>query len=940
MRPARLRLRLRPRLRYRLSTVAAAITPLLLLNTQALAQSTERIEITGSSIKRIAAETALPVQVLNRDDIARTGASNAEQLLKSVMATSTAGATQVANSGAGGGQGGANGQSLLSLRGLGTSRTLVLVNGRRSAPAVGGSSGVDISSIPVAMIERVEVLKDGASAVYGSDAMAGVVNFILRREFKGVEASATAGAPSRAGGGREAKVGVVAGFGDFDTDKFTATLAASMATVKPIFGSDRSFARNIFAAEQLDKTSTTSFPANVRLPSGQIVNPNYPNCGPYSLVSPLTTLAQCRYDNAPYIALQPESTLTSVAAAGRLNLGSSFEGYAEAGLTRNKVEDTTQHVLINGAAQLPNSPYFTSLSNLVNSKYPTLPTALRNALFPPGTTGVANAFALLPPTSPYYPTSFATANGLAGQPLVLLFRSVPTGTRKTENVIDNTRLVAGVRGTLANWDIDIGGVYSKNKVTTNLTQGWALTDKYLNLVNSGVINPFGDTTDAAARQAATDSTYNGLFNVTTNTVKGVDAKASRELFNLPAGAVSLALGAEYRKEALAIAPSDANRQFLIAGFGAPGVPLAADRNVTSAYAEVNVPVLKALEFNAAVRYDNYQRVGSTTNPKASVKWRPVDEVLFRASVGTGFRAPLLTDLYSPEARGITSNGSRDLLRCPIGTSGIIDCSTQFVTIGGGNPALQPEKSTSYTMGLVIEPVKNLSLGFDLYKVEISDVIRSALSTATILGDPARYAAYVQRGAPDGNASGVGPITGILQGLVNLGKVQVEGIDVDVKGRIALTPTDRLTLGLNGNYVTKYDVQGTDGSYTSSINNPAAIGIGVVLRWRHVLSATWDNGPWAATFSENYQVGYRDLRTALQTAATTPVPRQVGSYETYDAQVSYSGIKALRLTLGVKNLFDKDPPYTNYGAGFVGGYDLSYTDVRGRFVYLSANYKFL
>ena len=921
--------------------LAAALSPLLLLGPDVRAQSTaERIEITGSSIKRIAAETALPVQVLNRDDIVRSGASNAEQLLKTVMATSTAGASQVANSGAGGGQGGANGQSLLSLRGLGSSRTLVLINGRRSAPAVGGSSGVDISSIPVAMIERVEVLKDGASAVYGSDAMAGVVNFILRREFKGVELSATVGAPTRKGGGTETKAGVIAGFGDFDTDKFTATLSASIGKVQPIFGADRSFARNIDVAEQLDKTSSTSFPANVRLPSGQIVNPNYPNCGPYSLVSPLTTLAQCRYDNAPYVALQPQSMLTSVAAAGRLNLGSSFEGYAEAGMTRNKVEDTTQHVLINGAAQLPNSPYFTSLTNLVNSKYPTLPTAVRNALFPVGTTGVANAYALLPPASPYYPTAFAAANGLTGQPLVLLFRSIPTGTRKTENVIDNTRLVAGLRGTLANWDFDFGGVYSKNKVTTNLTQGWTLTDKYLNLVNTGVINPFGDTTDAAARQAATDSTYNGLFNVTTNTVKGLDAKASRELFNLPAGAVSLAVGAEYRKESLDVAPSDANKQFLVSGFGAAGVPLAADRNVTSGYAEVNVPVLKALEVNAAVRYDNYQRVGSTTNPKASVKWRPAEEVLLRASVGTGFRAPLLSDLYSPEARGITSNGSRDLLRCPIGTSGTIDCSTQFVTIGGGNPTLQPEKSTSYTMGLVVEPVKNVSLGFDVYKVEISEVIRNALSTATILGDPARYAAYIQRGAPDGNASGQGPITGILQGLVNLGKVQVEGIDIDLTGRVAITPADRLTLRLNGNYVSKYDVQNTDGSYTSSINNPAAVGIGVALRWRHVLSATWENGPWAATLSENYQVGYRDLRTALQTATTTPTPRQVGSYETYDAQFSYTGIKAMKLTLGVKNLFDKDPPYTNYGAGFVGAYDLSYTDVRGRFVYLTASYKFM
>ncbi len=899
----------------------------------------ERVEITGSSIKRIDAESALPVQVLNRADIARTGVSNAEQLLKSITATATAGASQTANSGAGGGQGGANGQSLISLRGLGSNRTLVLINGRRSAPAVGGSSGVDISSIPVALIERVEVLKDGASAVYGSDAMAGVVNFILRRDFSGVEVSATLGAPTRAGGGTELKASVLAGFGDFDADKYSATLSASVSSVKPIFGDSRSFARNLDVANQLDKTSTTAFPANVRLNNGQLVNPNYPNCGPYSLVSPLTTLAQCRYDNAPYIALQPETQVVNLGASGRLNLGGGFEAYADLGLNRNTTEDTQQHVLINGAAQPAGSPYFTSLSNLVNSQYPNLPASVRNVLFPPGTTGVANAYALLPPTSPYYPTAFAAANGLANQPLVLLFRSIPTGVRKTENVIDNRRVVAGLRGTLAGWDFDFGGVYSQNKVTTNLTQGWTQTNKYLTLLNTGVINPFGDTTDATARQAAMDSNYNGLFNVTTNTVKGVDFKASRELFQLGGGMAGLAVGAEYRKESLDVAPSDANKQFLVSGFGAAGVPLAAARNVTSAYAEVNLPVLTALELDAAVRYDNYQRVGSTTNPKLSAKWRPTQQVLLRASVGTGFRAPLLTDLYSPEARGITSNGSRDLVRCPIGTSGLLDCSTQFVTIGGGNAALQPEKSKSYTLGAVFEPAKDLSIGVDYYQIQISDVIRNSLSTATILGDPVRYAAYIQRGAPDNNPSGVGPITGILQGLVNLGKIRTEGIDVDVSQRIALSPADRLTLRLNGNYVTKYDVENTDGTYTSSINNPAAIGIGVVLRWRHVLSATWENGPWAATLAQNYQVSYRDLRTSLQTVANTPTPRTVGAYQTIDAQGSYTGFKSMKLTVGVKNLLDKDPPYTNYGAGFVGGYDLSYTDVRGRFVYVTAAYSF-
>ena len=886
----------------------------------------ERVEVTGSSIKRIDAATALPVQILNRADIQRSGASNAEQLLKSVSATATLGSTSVANTGAGGGQGGNGSVSLISLRGLGSARTLVLINGRRSAP-VAGTSAVDISTIPISAIERVEVLKDGASAIYGSDAVAGVVNFILRRDFTGVEVSTTVGAPTRDGGGTEAKLSLFGGFGNLDADSYAVTLAASYASVKPIFGSSRSFARNLDVDNQLDKTSSTAFPANILLPNGKLASANYPNCGPYSLVSPLTP-GLCRYDNAPFIALQPESRLANVAANARFNVSSAVEAYVETILSRNTTLNTQQHVLVNGASLPAGSPYIASLTNLLNAQYPQFP-ALKKY--------IGSAYALLPPTSPYYPTAFANANGLTGQPLVLLFRSVPTGTRKTEDVEDAGRVVAGLRGNAYGWDYDTAVLSSRNKLATRLTQGWAQTDKYLNLVDTGVINPFGTTTDPAALDAAMNSNYNGPFNITTSSITGVDAKASREVYRLPAGMMSLAVGTELRNEKLDIAPSDANRQFLVLGFGAAGVPISATRKVASTYAELNAPLLKGVEADIAVRYDKYQRVGSTVNPKASLRWQPVDTLLMRGSVGSGFRAPTLVDLYSPEARGITANGSRDLARCPPGTTGLVDCSTQFVTIGGGNPALKPEKSKSATLGLLFEPTKNYSIGFDYFLTEVNDVIRTGLSTATILADPVTYASYIRRGPPDGNPSGVGPIIGVDQSLTNLGKTIVSGIDVDLKGRVLVTPEDRVTGRLNGTYLLKYDQRNLDGSYTSAINSPAALGIGVAIRWRHTASVTWENGPWAATLAQNFQGGYHDLRTSLQPA--TVLPRAVGTYETYDAQLSYVGFKSVRLTLGMKNIMDRDPPYTNYGAGFVGGYDLSYTDVRGRFAYLTATYTF-
>ena len=922
----------KPALWNALGVVFATGSSALLLVTPAHGQSAggsaqkERVEVTGSSIKRMEGETGLPVQILTSEDIKKTGATNTEQLLKMVSATASSGATSVANTGPGGGQGGAGSYAAISLRGLGSNRTLVLVNGRRVAP-VGGLTAIDISTIPVSAIDRIEVLRDGASAIYGSDAVAGVVNFILRKDFTGTEVSTTLGAPTRSGGGNEAKASIFAGFGDLARDRYNVNAGVGYQEIKPIFGVDRPFAANINVGEQLDKTSNTAFPANVRLPNGTLVSPNYPNCGPYSLVSPLLP-GLCRYDNAPYDALQPESKQVSAILNARFNVSSAMEAYAEGSYTRNKTTNTIQHVLINGAALPAGHPYIASLTNLINTQY---------SAFPQLRTLIGSAWALLPPSSPYYPTAFANANGLSGQPLVLLFRSIPSGVRITQDTTDNSRIVAGAKGAAMGWDYDVGLLFSENKLTTNLLQGWSLTDRYLNLINTGVINPFGTTTDPAANAAAMAANYVGNLLVNKTSVTSLDAKAQRDLFQLRGGMVGLAIGGELRKEEMDLNPSSANRNFEISGFGAPGVPVNASRNVESAFAEVNVPILKSLEATAAVRYDNYEQVGSTVNPKGSIRWSPVETLLFRASLGTGFRAPTLLDLYQPEARGITTNGQRDRVRCPVVVATIQDCSNQFVTLGGGNPLLQPEKSKSTTFGVLFEPTKDVSIGVDAFVIALKDVIRTGLSIATILGDPVTYASYIRRGPPDGNASGVGPIIGIDQSLTNLGKVNVEGIDLDLRARVLNTAEHRATVRMTGTYMSRYDVENIDGSFTTAINRPSALNIGVIVRWRHLLSATYERGPWTAVLAQNFQASYSDLRTSLQ-AASVPT-RTVGAYETYDAQLTYAGIKSMRLTLGVKNVMDRDPPYTNYGGGFVGSYDLSYSDVRGRFVYGTVSYMF-
>jgi iron complex outermembrane receptor protein len=357
---------------------------------------------------------------------------------------------------------------------------------------------------------------------------------------------------------------------------------------------------------------------------------------------------------------------------------------------------------------------------------------------------------------------------------------------------------------------------------------------------------------------------------------------------------------------------------------------------------VSVPVTKKLDTDFAVRYDNYQGVGHTVNPKASVRWQPASTFLMRSSVGTGFRAPSLTDLYTPQASSVTSNGTRDPIRCPdIKTGAPSDCNFQFTTLTGGNPNLQPEKSMSATFGVLFEPIKELSISLDAFRVNLKNaIVVGGLSSTYFLANADRakqYSAFILRGPADGNPSGVGPITGIVQTNANLFKTQLGGVDIDAKYGLRLGSGNRLTVRMSGTYLSKYDVQGPSGAYTSSLDTALNAGGGVVLRWKHNASIAYEMGPFAASLSQNYQKGYTDVLANRAPAGSAP--RKVEAYQTFDTQLSYNGFKSTKLAVGVKNLTDRDPPYTNLTSNFLGGYDVSYGDPRGRFVYVTASYTY-
>lgn len=914
----------------------AAVLPAgaLAQNADGANPSLQRVVVTGSSIARIDGETALPVQILKREDIERVGATSTEELVKQLSSLSSAGSSTTAANASGYGGGSI---ATVSLRGLGSARTLVLVNGRRVSVYGGGSAGaagssVDVNSIPLAAIERVEVLKDGASAIYGSDAIAGVVNFILRKDFTGLEVGGNYGQTSDHLG-RDRKATIFGGIGRMDTDGWNLTGGITVQHTDPIAGSDRDFASRINVGAQNDYTSSIAFPANVVLNrNGTLGNPALPNCGPYSLVSPYSS-TRCTYDNSPFVSLQPDFEKASFIANGRLRLAGDAEAYFESGYTRNKITSTTQQVpLAYNAITTATNPYVPAFQQLI-AQYPLMQTKYSN---------IGRGGFILIPSSPYYPTAFAAANGLAGVPLLLNYRDVANGQRNTRDTSENTRFVAGVRGTLAGWDMDSAFLFTQSKVDQNLLSGYAQYSKVLPIFNSGVINPFGETTDQAALDAVRAAEFRGTSYSSKTSTTSVDIKGSREIWTLPAGAVGMALGAELRREKFQYDPSIAIQTGDIAGLGGNAFPVLGARNVGSMYAEMSIPIVKQLDADVAVRYDNYQGVGHTVNPKASLRWQPAKTLMLRSAVGKGFRAPSLTDLNTPQATSITGNGSRDYVRCPNSATGAPrDCNFQFTTITGGNQDLKPEKSISITAGVLWEPIKNASISLDAFRINLKDaIVVGGLSSTYFLANADRtlqYAQFINRGAPDGNASGVGPIESIVQTNANLFKTQVAGVDLDAMYRLRFGNGNRLNFRLAGTYMSKFDVQGPDGSYTSSLDQALNASGGVVVRWKHNASVTWENGPYGVSLLQNYQKAYTDALASQ--VARTSTPTKVDAYQTFDLQLTYAGIKNTKLALGVKNLFDRDPPYTNLTSNFLGGYDVSYADPRGRFLYVNASYTF-
>jgi iron complex outermembrane receptor protein len=886
------------------------------------APAMQRVEITGSSIKRAQAEGALPVQTVTHEDIAKLGVTNTEALLSSITANTAVGGVNTAS-----GVGSSTyGLASASLRGIGASKTLILVNGRRLANYATDGTSVDINSIPLAAVDHVELLKDGASGVYGSDAIGGVINFILRNNFTGVEATGY-GSGTKDGGGVTKKASIIAGWGDFDEDRYNITVAADLSKDTTIYGNQRGYAGNSWNNNGLRDQSATpsgtlfSFDPNTTPNSGGVI-PHTLNSLGKNLGNPLTkdncgvngsswneVEGSCRFNSAPYVGLVPQVERANLSASFRFKLNENNEFFVEGFHSQQKTNNNSQP-----------SPYSNSFLS-TDSAF-----------------GPANVYPsiVIAPSSPYYPSSYLAANAPAqlGKPVSVTYRAFDAGNRSTEDMAKQSHLVLGMRGTVKGYDYDVAYTHNASDVSESTQQGYSNQVALVKLLsNNPAFNPWvmHQTPELAQQIYATN--YVGSMIHSTLTNDSVTARVSGDLYQLPAGMVKFALGGSLTDEKLDLSPSAAYQSGDISGYGGQTLPLSASRSYQALFGELNVPIVKHLESDLAVRTDRYPNATST-NPKISFRYQPLSQLLVRASYGRGFRVAALPELNNPQTVGT----SPTFVDPVTGTSG------QFNVLAGGNPNLKPEKSEQSSVGFVIDPVQGLSIAVDYWKINVNNLV-TTLSPEAIVAEAAAgnpvYTGLVTRDSAKN-------ITQITSTNLNAGGLKTEGIDIDARWTIAKTANyGTFATRLNGTYTTKYDLTLPDGTVQPSVAhsidangaplNAVANG-GIIFRWKHQLAFDWKFQKWGVNLTQNFQSGYWDAARADSATGTDAV--HVGAFSTWDAQGSYNGFKNLQLRVGMKNLFNRKPPEViTLGNYFQGGYDPSYYDAHGATGYVSATYKF-
>lgn len=908
--------------------------------------SLQTVVVTGTLIKRTDFDTPSPLQVVTAEDLKQSGYTSVSDVLRGLSSTGQGTLTQTqSGSLAGGGSG-------VALRGLTVGATLTLIDGERMVGYPlsddGQRSFVDVSAIPFSVVDRVEVLKDGASAEYGSDAIAGVVNVILKKSFTGLEVSAEGGETSRSDGATE-HVNAIAGIGNLVSDGYNAYLSVEWRHQDEIFLSNRSGIwtnldwtpwggiNGTPGAGSAYLAQAVLYPASL---GGYLLNPNTLALdGSEIYLKNGCTDARMFADQCTFIEsrnlVQPQTGNLNVLGRLTKNLAGDWQAVVTASLFRSEAQGAGLHASIT-------------------------PDTSPNIALPPGGVPTAVNSSLFPLTVPAnYP------GNTFGQPAPFVYNFPELGQGITQFVTNTYRLFGDLKGNVAGWDIDaaLGMMYAH--LTQDATAGLDYVALQNALNNGYILGSSNGTALFAPMTRVTD----------TNTLQVIDLRATRALLQLPGGPLSVGAGLGYNHRYLntpspgSVADGDQVGSLIYAIGGQTNY---------AAYGEVVAPVLKGLELDGAVRWDHYLTYGNSTTPKFGVKYTPISQLSLRGTYGQGFRAP--NPAESGTAGSVFTTGVYpDPILCKQNAQGQqlpgsfpSTCNQLPVALQTTNSALKPEKSSNYSLGVIMAPIEPLKLSIDYWDVKIKQDIVSA-SELVNLGVPLQSLQFkIIRGPSvvlpqvqqDGSmANAATPIGLILVQefpYVNATQTEVNGLDADLDAHVGLGVLGKLSASLNYSHMFHYkltsptgvtsDLAGTHGptGVSGDTGNP---------KDRAVLSISWDRGPWDVTSTINYISSFNltDPSIGIDTCSDSVVNsgKWIGTYTGPNAFcrvdhftyvnffVQYAFDQHLTVHGSVLNAFDAAPPLDLQTYGSAGAYSGAFSDqgAIGRFFNVGATYKF-
>jgi iron complex outermembrane receptor protein len=853
----------------------------------------EEVVVTGSRIARDPLSTTGPITIVDSEAIQRSGVGTIDELLNQLPSMGTTGINANDNNGGGG-------LSFVDLRNLGSARTLVLVNGRRFVSSSSGvSSAVDMNNIPVDMIDRIEVLTDGASAVYGSDAVAGVINVVMKDSFDGVRVSARGGATSE-GGGENGEISLTFG-GEGERGKFIGNISHSQRD--EIAYNDRDWAGLNSALTPNGNIFTSYAPNGFTVGEDGTLTPGYSG-----------------HDIGQYMWLSGAMERTSANFSGTYSLTDAVEAYGEASYTTKTTNQQLAAQPMYGAIGLKLDPT-KHLQPEIQAQLQDAWLAAKNAYDQAVADGVAED--KLPPAP--------GADWTAG--FDLYSRPVAGGNRDYEQKTDTFRFVGGLRGDLANgWGWDAFASYGKNEGENVIANSYSKTKLQEILDGSANIDPIfaggmsPEVIDYMRYVDKEDNEYE-LENY------GVSLTGDIESVQFQGGALGFATGVEYRKESGEFNPSEETQSGQT--FGNQQDATAGDYSVTEVFAEFNLPILAGAKYaeeltaDVAVRYSDFNTFGGETTGKVGLVYAPVEDLRFRASASTSFRAPGIYELYSGTAQ------SYETLYDPCDTSGnnqgdFCDVPPGFTQVGdqvptniGGNQELQPEKAETFTAGVVWTPsfVEDLSITLDYFDIQVEDAITSP-DLQRILNDCYRQGIgsscdFITR---DAN----GAITKLEGAKMNIGQIDTRGVDLDIvqnfhfdAGQLALRAQATHLLDY-----TEYNAQ-TD-TETDKMDYIGTTGE-MYVKWRSLVGATWYAGNWDMGLDVRY------LHKGETPAGEDFLPMSSRTY--LDLKGGWDVSDQLRLSAGVDNVADREPAATT-GSNWNSSYDF-----RGRYAWAGVSYQF-